>query len=93
MLAGDSRGAWDANVLDDSRVVSLWDGNRVAGRWLADHRTGGVGSPGLVVWDAYFAFPAGPRWRTEPSGLVAAGSDIIDHTDGLTRRFVPLLRG
>ena len=40
MLAGDSRGAWDAHVLDDPRVLSLWDGSRLAGRWFADHSTG-----------------------------------------------------
>src|SRR5438093_3216901 len=33
MLAGDSRGASDAHVLDDPRVVSLWDGSQLAGRW------------------------------------------------------------
>jgi hypothetical protein len=91
MLAGDSRGAWDSHVLDDPRVVSLWDGNRIAGRWFADHRTGGIGSPGDIDWDAYFAFPANSRWRVQPAGLVAAGSDIIDSTDGLRRHFAPLL--
>jgi hypothetical protein len=49
MLAGDSRGAWDAHVLDDPRVVSLWDGSRLAGRWFADHSTGGLGAPGDIV--------------------------------------------
>jgi hypothetical protein len=56
MLAGDSRGAWDAHVLDDPRVVSLWDGSRLAGRWFADHSTGGLRAPGDIVWDAYLAF-------------------------------------
>jgi len=91
MLAGDSRGAWDGHVLDDPRVVSLWDGNRIAGRWFADHRTGGIGSPGNIVWDAYFAFPSDSHWHAQPSGLLTAGSDIIDNTDGLSRRFAPLL--
>jgi hypothetical protein len=91
MLAGDSRSAWDAHVLDDPRVVSLWDGKRVAGRWFADHSIGGLGAPGSVVWDAYFAFGKSARWRDEPSGVVATGSDIIDHTGGLEQRLVPLL--
>jgi hypothetical protein len=63
MLAGDSRGAWDAHVLDDPRVVSLWDGSRLAGKWFADRSIGGLGGPGNVVWDAYYAFAKNARWR------------------------------
>ena len=91
MLAGDSRGAWDAHVLDDPRVVSLWDGSRLAGRWFADHSTGGLGAPGDIVWDAYLAFGKNSRWRSEPSGVLASGSDIIDNTGGLDQHFIPLL--
>jgi len=91
MLAGDSRGAWDAHVLDDPRVVSLWDGSRLAGKWFADHATGGLGAPGDVVWDAYLAFAQNSRWQQEPTRLLAAGSDIIDSTKGLEQHFVPLL--
>jgi hypothetical protein len=85
MLAGDSRNAWDAHVLDDPRVVSLWDGSRLAGRWFADHSIGGLGVPGDIV------FGKGSRWRSEPSGVLASGSDIIDNTNGLEQRFIPLL--
>ena len=74
MLAGDSRGAWDWHVLDDPRVVSLWDGSRLTGKWFADHSLGRLGGPGSIVWDAYFAFGANARWRSEPSGLLAAGA-------------------
>jgi hypothetical protein len=92
MLAGDDRSAWDSNVLNDPRVVSLWDGDRVAGTWFAEHRTGGVGEPGYAVWDAYFAFDANASWQDEPEPLVGAGSTIIDNVGGLERGFVPLLR-
>jgi hypothetical protein len=91
MLAGDSRGAWDTHVLDDPRVVSLWDGSRLAGKWFADRSLGGLGGPGNIVWDAYYAFAKSARWRRAPSGLVAAGSDIIDNTNGLEQHLVPLL--
>ena len=90
MLPGDSRGAWDAHVLDDPRVVSLWDGSRLAGKWFANRSLGGLGN---VVWDAYFAFAGNARWHREPSGLVAAGSDIIDNVSRLEHNFVPLLSG
>jgi hypothetical protein len=90
MLAGDSRDAWDAHVLDDPRVVSLWDGSRLAGRWFADRSLGGLSGPGNVVWDAYYAFAKNAHWQTEPSGLLAAGSDIIDNTAGLEQHFLRL---
>jgi len=92
MLAGDSRSAWNADVLDDPRVVNLWDGRRLAGSWFGNHSIGGLGGPGYVVWDAYFAFPADSRWGREPSGVLATGSEIIGHTDGLQETFLPLLR-
>ena len=91
MLPGDSRSAWDGHVLDDPRVVQLWDGDQIAGRWFGDHPVAGLGGPGSVVWDAYFAFPARSRWEAAPSDALAAGSDIIDNTRGLEDRFVPLL--
>jgi hypothetical protein len=78
-------------VLDDPRVVSLWDGSRLAGKWFANRSFGGLGGPGNVVWDAYFAFARNARWQREPSALVAAGSYIIDYTNGLEQHFLPLL--
>jgi hypothetical protein len=93
MLGGDSRDAWDGNVLNDRRVISLWDAQRLAGTWLADHRTAGLGGPGFPVWDAYLAFPANARWKGELPSEAAAGSTIIDNTRALEQRFVPLLGG
>jgi len=92
MLAGDSRSAWDSNVLDDPRVVEFWDGNRIAGKWFAEKQIGGLGGPGSIAWDAYYAFPSSSTWTRDPSGILAAGSDIIDHASGLEHDFVPLLR-
>ncbi len=74
MLAGDSRGAWDRHVLDDPRVVSLWDESRLAGEWFGEHSLGGFGGSGSVVWDAFFAFGAHARWHRQPTALLAAGS-------------------
>ena len=93
MLAGDSRSAWDSNVLDDPRVTEFWDGDRIAGKWFAAHEIGGLGTPGWIAWDAYYAFPPMSTWTAQPAGVLAAGSDIIDHVSGLQGRFIPLLRG
>jgi hypothetical protein len=88
MMPGDARSEWDAHVLNDPRVVSLWDGQRIVGNWFAEHGTAGIGSPGYPVWDAYFAYPKDERSLDDP---IAAGSEIISHTDALEQRFVPLL--
>ena len=93
MLAGDSRSARDSNVLDDPRVREFWDGNRIAGKWFADHQLGGLGGPGSIVWDAYYAFPSSSTWTSQPSTVLAAGSDIIDNVSGLKHNFIPLLHG
>ena len=92
MLAGDSRSAWDSNVLNDPRVKEFWDGDRIAGKWFADKQLDGLGGPGSIVWDAYYAFPSNSTWTNQPSEMLAAGSDIIDHVSTLERTFVPLLR-
>jgi hypothetical protein len=73
-------------------VTTFRDPRRLSGDWLAEHRTGGVGQPGLTVWDAFFAFRASARWSGQPSGLVAAASPIIATTAALDERFVPLLK-
>jgi hypothetical protein len=73
------------------RVVSLWDGSRLAGRWFAGHSVGGLSAPGEIAWDAYLAFGKRSRWRGQPTCVLAAGSDIIDNTSGLEQHFIPLL--
>jgi hypothetical protein len=91
MLAGDSRSAWDRNVLNDPRVKQFWDGDRISGRWFADRQIGGLGGPGSIVWDAYYAFASDSTWAAAPNGTLAAGSDIIDNVSGLEHSFIPLL--
>jgi hypothetical protein len=88
MLSGDARSEWDSNVLNDRRVVSLWDPDRLAGLWFAEHGTGNLGGPGYPVWDAFFAFGKSGDDIGTP---LASGSTIIDNTGTLEQRFVPLL--
>jgi len=83
MLGGEQRSDWDGGPLVERRVSHYWDGDRVLGRWLADRETGDVGSPGSVVWDAYFLFGPDARWNEEPTDLLAAGAPIIGETDNL----------
>jgi hypothetical protein len=74
-------------------VIEYWDGNRVAGTWFADKQLGGLGGPGSIVCDAYYAFPSSSTWTSQPTGVLAAGSNIIDNVSGLEHNFVPLLSG
>jgi hypothetical protein len=92
MLAGDERSAWPKGVFNDPRVTSLWDGERIAGKWFAEHDTGGFGGPGSIVWDAYLAYGLGVRWKSIPTQPIVAGSDIIANTNGLRSQFIPILR-
>ena len=91
VLAGDSRSAWNKRLFDDSRAVNFWDGNRLSGTWLANHKIGGIGYPGGFVWDAFFVFGPKARWQRTPSGLLAAGSPIIAGTGDMNAKLVPIL--
>lgn len=93
MYPGDARGKIPTGLFSgDQRVTSFWDPTEISGRWLADHPFAGLGGNG-IVWDAYYAFPAGAHWPADtiPSDAVAAGSDIIGSTDALQHSFLPLL--
>jgi hypothetical protein len=91
MLPGDESSAWDPSVISDPRVTQLWDGDRIVGRWLADHQIGGLDRPGGIVWDAFFGFGPSARWQRVPSDLVTAGSTIIGNTGALQHDFVSVL--
>ena len=93
MLAGDSAGAIDHHVLDDPRVTTFWDPNRIVGNWFGSHSIGGLGGGGYTVWDAFFGFTSTARWTTTPTRVAATGSDIIGNTGALEHAFIPLLNG
>lgn len=90
MLATDARSEWDPGVLADERVTHYWDGERIAGTWLADHDVGGGGFAG-IVWDAFFVFGPEAGWGTEPGPLLGAGAPVIDDTEELEDTLLPLL--
>jgi hypothetical protein len=57
MLAGDSRAGWRSGAMPDPRVTHLWDEERIASRWFAEHVVGAQG----FTWDIYFLY--GPNAR------------------------------
>jgi len=79
MLYGDSRDAWNTDLLADKRVRHYWDGKDRVGLELASTGIGGLG--GGVVWDAFLVFGRDATWIDAPGPLVAAGSNVIDSTD------------
>ena len=91
MLGGEQRSDWDGGPLVEPRVDHFWDGDRLTGRWLADHETGELGSSGGGVWGAYFLFGPDARWVEEPSDLAAAGEPIIGETGKLAEAAAKLL--
>ena len=91
MLGDEERGDWDGGPLLERRVQHLWDGERVVGRALADAETGGLGSPGGIVWDAYVLFGPDARWGEAPPEPLAAGSTIIGETGELEDAAADLL--
>ena len=96
MVRGDDRSRWPAQVLDDPRVVHLWDGQRAVGRWYASYpqsRSGSEIDDG-VAWDTYFLYGPDASWHEAPSAFVGHGSTIIESKERLRQNLEALwLRG
>ena len=83
VLAGDSRAAWDRDVLGDRRVTQLWDERQLVGSWLQAH--------GGAFWDTYLLYGPTAHWRDRLTTPLASGSPIIGATSELSRALEPLL--
>jgi hypothetical protein len=86
-LFGDARNRWDAAGLTDPRVVHLWDGDDVAGGWLATNLAGYQGSD----WDTYLLFGPDAIWTSQPTPLASSGGPVDLQIDNLRRALTPLL--
>lgn len=84
VLPTDSRSEWDPAVLDDSRVLSLWDEKRLIGSWLTGESNVEIASLGPFVWDAFLLFGPDGRWEREPPGLIATGAPVIGESKTLS---------
>ena len=47
MLGGDARLRWDDGLMPDPRVIHMWGGSRLTGRWLSEQE----GFSLRVTWD------------------------------------------
>ena len=85
MYPGDSRAAWPAHALTDSRVTQFWDEPRRVGTMflsqlptILDRRAPGTLQPfDDAMWDAFFVYTARDRWTEAPPLPVAWGYPIM----------------
>jgi hypothetical protein len=87
MLPGDARQEWDNHLLNDPRVIHLWDGEKLSGQWFAKQER----RPGFIQWDAYYLFDRGARWDDQPAKLLGSGRTVIGHSRDLKREINPFL--
>lgn len=85
MLPDDSRGRWDPNLLPGSRVTSLWDEQRTAGRYFANGRGVQYGA----VYDVWLLYAQDAQWGSMP---LNRGEPIINTLGALTASVRPLLK-
>jgi hypothetical protein len=83
VLPTDDRSSWDASLLDDPRVVNLWDRELGLSRWVAGRRDLGIEPLGPVVYDAFLLFGPDARWDSAPAGLLASGLPVIGESSKL----------
>ena len=80
ILLTDFRFARSESLLDDPRVVHLWDRNKAVGRWFARYR-GPQGNCFIdqdVAWDLFYLFGPEAQWRESPGPLEVCGGPVIE---------------
>ena len=74
MLPGDARQKWEADLMSDPRVTHLWDTEKLAGRFFAEHE-GFLFGP--VAYDIYYLYGPEAQWDIKPSPLVSSGYTVM----------------
>lgn len=91
MLPTDARSRWDDHILNDPRVIHLWDEERVAGMWLFEHGFGDA-LGGDVVWDAYLLFGPDARWEETLPKPIGSRAPVVAYGEELHAEITPLLK-
>jgi hypothetical protein len=79
-IEGDVRDAWPASLLDDPRVVHLWEEGQDIGRWYGTRTRPGQD---WTEWDAFFVYGPEARWSGGPPQHLAWGRTIIREREKL----------
>lgn len=64
-----------ADLVVDRRAAHFWDNEQRVSEALGD----AYGSPGRLVWDAFFVFGPDATWELGPPDPVATGSPVVEH--------------
>ena len=64
-----------ADLLVDRRTIHYWDNDQRVSQALAD----AYGSPGQLVWDAFFVFGPDANWKDGPPRPLATGSPVVEY--------------
>lgn len=98
MIASDSRSRWKwtAGVLNDPRVIHMWDEKKIIGQWFATQtKTWGNDANVLgaddVVWDTFFLYGSDAEWKDTLAKPISLGSTIDKEQEKLKSSIFPLL--
>jgi hypothetical protein len=64
-----------ADLLVDGRATHYWDNERR----VSDALDEAYGSPGQLVWDAFYVFGPGASWNERPPRPLESGSPVVEH--------------
>ena len=77
-----------ADMLVDRRATHFWDNEQRVSHALGD----AYGSPGQLVWDAFFVFEPNAKWGEQPPRPLGSGSPVVDHMASLNSQLNPYLK-
>ena len=77
-----------ADLLVDRRTTHYWDNDQRVSQALAD----AYGSPGQLVWDAFFVFGPDARWNDGPPRPLETGGPVVGHMPTLRSVLSPYLQ-
>ncbi len=87
-----NRRTWSPDLMQDPRVMHLWDEEAVVGRWFPkQEELRQLTGPTPLAGSFYFVYGPEARWDRIPSPVVGAGHPIIDRRKDLRRDILPLL--
>ena len=71
----------------DARAVHFWDNEQL----VSDDLARAYGSPGQLIWDAFFVFGPDVRWGERPPDAVESGAPVVERMATLEAALRPYL--
>ena len=76
-----------ADVMVDERATHFWDNERLVSDALGD----AYGTPGQLVWDAFFVFNPDATWADRPPQPLGRRSPVVEYMATLKSLLRPYL--